>query len=160
LVPDDPSVLSGRRVLAIEDGPTLTHGGMRYGAAVLAARRPGATLVDLRPFAVGEIAETLQRYPHVRALPVSGWWGTRDGGGRHASCCRFNEVDANDCEEDSVKREDEKLRELTQEMEQLQSVTDKLRHHVAELDARVTRLEVREELWEEPSAAGDEAVPE
>jgi predicted nucleic acid-binding Zn-ribbon protein len=59
-----------------------------------------------------------------------------------------------------VKREDEKLRELTQEMEQLQSVTDKLRHHVAELDARVTRLEVREELWEEPSAAGDEAVPE
>lgn len=59
-----------------------------------------------------------------------------------------------------MKREDEKLRELTQEIEQLRSVTDKLRHNVAELDTRVARLEVREELWQEPSAAGDEAVPE
>ncbi|MDP3775840.1 MAG: GTP-binding protein [Gemmatimonadales bacterium] len=72
---DDPSVLAGRRVLAIDDGPTLTHGGMAFGAAVLAARAAGASeLVGPRPFAVGEIAETLAHYPHVReALPALGY---------------------------------------------------------------------------------------
>jgi predicted GTPase len=72
--PDDPSVLAGRRVLAVEDGPTLTHGGMRYGAATLAAREAGAELVDPRPFAAGEIAETFARHPHVGALlPAMGY---------------------------------------------------------------------------------------
>jgi len=74
---DDPAVLKGRRVLAIEDGPTLTHGGMAYGAATIAARDHGATeLVDPRPFAVGTIAETFRNYPHVGALlPAVGYGG-------------------------------------------------------------------------------------
>jgi predicted GTPase len=67
--------IEGKRVLAVEDGPTLTHGDMAYGAAVLAARTHGAaSLVDPRPFAVGSIAETLERYPHVRdLLPAMGY---------------------------------------------------------------------------------------
>jgi len=71
----DPGVLKGRKVLAIDDGPTLTHGGMAFGAAVLAAQDAGAReLVNPRPFAVGEIAEVLAKYPHVkRALPALGY---------------------------------------------------------------------------------------
>jgi predicted GTPase len=71
----DPNVLRGRRVLAIDDGPTLTHGGMAFGAAVLASRDAGAReLVDPRPFAVGEIAAILAKYPHVKqALPALGY---------------------------------------------------------------------------------------
>jgi predicted GTPase len=67
--------IEGRRVLAVEDGPTLTHGEMTYGAAVLAAREGGAAaLVDPRPFAVGSIAETFAAYPHVGALlPAMGY---------------------------------------------------------------------------------------
>jgi predicted GTPase len=75
---DDPSVLRGRRVLAIEDGPTLTHGEMRYGAASLAALQMGATeLVDPRPFAVGEIAETFERYPGTGPLLPAMGYGER-----------------------------------------------------------------------------------
>jgi predicted GTPase len=75
---DDPSVLEGKRVLAIEDGPTLTHGGMRYGAATLAAGAAGAReLVDPRPFAVGEIAETFARYPATGALLPAMGYGER-----------------------------------------------------------------------------------
>jgi predicted GTPase len=72
---DDPSALEGRRVLAVEDGPTLTHGDMTYGAATLAARRCGAAgLVDPRPYAVGEIADTFERYPDVGPLlPAMGY---------------------------------------------------------------------------------------
>jgi predicted GTPase len=72
---EDPSVLAGKAVLAIDDGPTLTHGGMAFGAAVLAARAAGARdLVNPRAFAVGEIAEALDRYTHVReALPALGY---------------------------------------------------------------------------------------
>lgn len=72
---DNPAVLAGRRVLAIDDGPTLTHGGMAFGAAVLAARAAGARqVVNPRPFAVGEIAEVLGAYPHVEyALPALGY---------------------------------------------------------------------------------------
>ena len=72
---DRPEVLAGRRVLAIDDGPTLTHGGMAFGAAVLAARAAGAReLVDPRPFAVGAIAAALDQYRHVReALPALGY---------------------------------------------------------------------------------------
>jgi predicted GTPase len=75
LVVGDGSVLEGRRVLAVEDGPTLTHGGMKFGAATLAARKHGAAgLVDPRPYAVGEIAETFERYPDVGPLlPAMGY---------------------------------------------------------------------------------------
>jgi predicted GTPase len=67
--------IRGKRVLAIEDGPTLTHGEMAYGAAVLAAKQHGAAdLVDPRPFAVGSIAETFKAYPHVGdLLPAMGY---------------------------------------------------------------------------------------
>jgi predicted GTPase len=74
-VEGDAEEIRGKRVLAIEDGPTLTHGDMRYGAAVLAARQFGAaSLVDPRPFAVGSIKETFEKYPHVAdLLPAMGY---------------------------------------------------------------------------------------
>jgi predicted GTPase len=67
--------IKGKRVLAVEDGPTLTHGDMAFGAAVLAAKSHGAaSLVDPRPFAVGSIAKTLEEYPHVtELLPAMGY---------------------------------------------------------------------------------------
>jgi predicted GTPase len=76
---EHPEVLAGKRVLAIDDGPTLTHGGMAFGAAVLAARAAGAReLVDPRRFAVGEIADALAQYPHVAAaLPALGYGETQ-----------------------------------------------------------------------------------
>jgi len=72
---DDPSVLRGRRVLAIDDGPTMTHGGMSEGAGVLGARKSGAAeVVDPRPFAEGELADTLRSYPHLTTvLPAMGY---------------------------------------------------------------------------------------
>jgi predicted GTPase len=71
----DGSTIEGKRVLAVEDGPTLTHGEMTYGAAVLAAKQNGAAaLVDPRPFAVGSIAATFQAYPHIgQLLPAMGY---------------------------------------------------------------------------------------
>jgi predicted GTPase len=74
-VEGDAEEIRGKRVLAIEDGPTLTHGEMTYGAAVLAARQYGAAeLVDPRPFAVGTIAETFEQYPDVGTLlPAMGY---------------------------------------------------------------------------------------
>jgi predicted GTPase len=71
---DQPERLRGHRVLAIEDGPTVTHGGMPYGAALLAASRLKATVVDPRPFAEGEIAETYAHYPDLGpVLPAMGY---------------------------------------------------------------------------------------
>jgi predicted GTPase len=74
-VEENGTRISGKRVLAVEDGPTLTHGEMAYGVAVLAAREHGAAaLVDPRPFAVGSIAKTLQEYPHLaELLPAMGY---------------------------------------------------------------------------------------
>ena len=74
-VEENGVTIKGKRVLAIEDGPTLTHGDMTYGAAVLAAKSHGAaSLVDPRPFAVGSIAKTLEEYPHVtELLPAMGY---------------------------------------------------------------------------------------
>lgn len=70
----DPAALQGKRVLAVEDGPTLTHGGLGTGAATVAAQQSGATVVDARPFAVGSLAETYARYPHAApALPAMGY---------------------------------------------------------------------------------------
>jgi predicted GTPase len=66
--------LVGSRVLVIDDGPTLTHGGMPFGAGTVAAREGGALeLVDPRPFAVGSIADVLAKYPHVHSLPAMGY---------------------------------------------------------------------------------------
>lgn len=71
---DDPSVLHRRRVIAIEDGPTVTHGEMPYGAATIAAEQASATLVDPRPFAVGEIIRTYADYPQIGPLlPAMGY---------------------------------------------------------------------------------------
>lgn len=71
----DPSVIEGKRVLVVEDGPTLTHGGMKYGAGVIAAQKYGAAeIVDPRPFVVGEIRETFEKYPEIGAiLPAMGY---------------------------------------------------------------------------------------
>jgi predicted GTPase len=72
---DDPSIIRGKRVLVIEDGPTLTHGGMEYGAGVIAAQRFGAeTLVDPRPYTVDSISETYRKYPGIgKLLPAMGY---------------------------------------------------------------------------------------
>ena len=72
---DDPESIRGRNVLVVEDGPTLTHGGMPYGAGYLAARRFGAEdIVDPRPYAVGSIRDVLNNYPHIKnLLPATGY---------------------------------------------------------------------------------------
>lgn len=72
---EDAGAIQGRRVLVIEDGPTLTHGEMAYGAGVTAARRFGAAeLVDPRPYAARSIAETFRKYPHIGPLlPAMGY---------------------------------------------------------------------------------------
>jgi predicted GTPase len=72
---DDPARVAGRRVLVVEDGPTITHGGMAYGAGYVAAREAGAAeLIDPRPSARGRIREVLAEYPHIReVLPAMGY---------------------------------------------------------------------------------------
>ena len=70
-----PELIQGKRVLVVEDGPTLTHGGMSYGAGLIAAREHGAAqIVDPRPYAVGTIDETYRLYPHIGpVLPAMGY---------------------------------------------------------------------------------------
>jgi predicted GTPase len=72
---DDPSVIRGKRVLVVEDGPTLTHGNMKIGAGVVAARKFGAAeLVDPRPYTVGRLTETFKIYPEIGTLlPAMGY---------------------------------------------------------------------------------------
>jgi predicted GTPase len=71
---DDPDAIAGKRVLVIEDGPTLTHGEMKIGAGVVAAQRMGAAeIVDPRPWAVGTIAETFEKYDVGHVLPAMGY---------------------------------------------------------------------------------------
>jgi predicted GTPase len=72
---DDPSVIRGKRILVIEDGPTLTHGGMKYGAGMIAAQRFGASeIVDPRPYTVASITATYQKYPKIGPLlPAMGY---------------------------------------------------------------------------------------
>jgi predicted GTPase len=76
---DDPGAIQGKRVLVVEDGPTLTHGGMAYGAGIVAARRFGASeMVDPRPYAVGSILETYKKYPTIGPLlPAMGYGETQ-----------------------------------------------------------------------------------
>ena len=75
LLVKDSEKIRGKRVLVIEDGPTLTHGEMKYGAGVMAAQKYGAAeLVDPRPWAVGTIAETYRKYPGIGVLlPAMGY---------------------------------------------------------------------------------------
>ncbi len=71
---DDPAAIKGKRVLVVEDGPTLTHGGMKFGAGVVAARAHGAAeIVDPRPWAIGTIAETFLKYDVGPVLPAMGY---------------------------------------------------------------------------------------
>jgi predicted GTPase len=72
---DDPSLIKGKKVLAVEDGPTLTHGEMAYGAAVIAAWNHGANeLIDPRPYTVNSISDTFKKYPNIGTLlPAMGY---------------------------------------------------------------------------------------
>ncbi len=72
---DDPSVVKGKKVLVVEDGPTLTHGQMKIGAGVVAAQKFGAIgLVDPRPYTVGRLSETFEIYPNIgTVLPAMGY---------------------------------------------------------------------------------------
>jgi predicted GTPase len=72
---DSPERIEGRRVLVVEDGPSITHGGMPFGAATIAARKFGAVeIIDPQLFAVGSIREAYQRYPHIGSqLPSMGY---------------------------------------------------------------------------------------
>jgi predicted GTPase len=72
---DDPSAVAGKRALVVDDGPTITHGGMGYGAGYVAAVQAGAgEIIDPRPFAVGDIAGVYQQHRHIRkVLPAMGY---------------------------------------------------------------------------------------
>ncbi len=72
---DQPELIAGKRALVVEDGPTLTHGGMEYGAGWFAAQNAGAAeIVDAKPYAVGSIKETFEAYPNAAAiLPAMGY---------------------------------------------------------------------------------------
>ena len=72
---DQPELIAGKRVLVVEDGPTLTHGEMKIGAGTVAAERLGAKeIIDARPFAVGSLMETFEKYPHItNVLPAMGY---------------------------------------------------------------------------------------
>jgi len=75
LTVDDPSIIKNKRVLVVEDGPTLTHGEMKYGAGTVAAQKLGAAeIVDPRPFTVASITETYKKYPNIGILlPAMGY---------------------------------------------------------------------------------------
>jgi len=72
---DKPELIRGKRALVVEDGPTLTHGGMTYGAGWFAAKNAGASeIVDAKPYAVGTIAATYKKYPNSgQILPAMGY---------------------------------------------------------------------------------------
>ncbi len=88
---DDPDALSGKRVLVVEDGPTLTHGEMKYGAGVVAARRWGAEVVDPRPYATGTLKATYEKYDVGPVLPAMGYSAQQLEEMRHM-------IDAADCD--------------------------------------------------------------
>ncbi|MHA2360334.1 MAG: cyclic 2,3-diphosphoglycerate synthase, partial [Candidatus Thorarchaeota archaeon] len=70
--------IKGKRVLVVEDGPTVTHGDMPYGAGYIAARKAGADIIDPRPFAVGSIKDTFEKYYHLEdVLPAMGYGKTQ-----------------------------------------------------------------------------------
>jgi predicted GTPase len=75
LILDHPEYIKGKRVLVVEDGPTLTHGEMKYGAGIVAARKFGAKeIIDPRPYTVGSITDTFKKYPEIGTLlPAMGY---------------------------------------------------------------------------------------
>ena len=75
VTPDNPKLIKGKRVLIVEDGPTITHGGMKFGAGTVAARIYGAgDVIDAKKYAVGTIKETFKRYPALnKELPAMGY---------------------------------------------------------------------------------------
>ncbi|MHA1587262.1 MAG: GTPase, partial [Candidatus Thorarchaeota archaeon] len=78
LTVDDMDIIKGKRVIVVEDGPTVTHGDMPYGAGYVAARKAGAIIIDPRPFAVGSIKETFEKYTHLEdVLPAMGYGETQ-----------------------------------------------------------------------------------
>ncbi len=78
LTVDDMDIIKGKRVIVVEDGPTVTHGDMPFGAGYVAARKAGAIIVDPRPFAVGSIKETFEKYMHLEdVLPAMGYGETQ-----------------------------------------------------------------------------------
>jgi len=93
LIVEDASVIRGKRVLVVEDGPTLTHGGMKYGAGVLAAQQnEAAEIVDPRPFTVGEIGKTFEKYPKIGPLLPAMGYGERQMADLKAT------IDRSDCD--------------------------------------------------------------
>lgn len=75
---EDPEAVKGKKVLVVEDGPTLTHGSMAYGAGVIAAQKLGAELLDPRPYSVGSIITTFNKYNHLsNLLPAMGYGDTQ-----------------------------------------------------------------------------------
>ena len=75
---EDPEAVKGKKVLVVEDGPTLTHGSMAYGAGVIAAQNLGAELIDPRPYSVGSIITTFNKYNHLsNLLPAMGYGDTQ-----------------------------------------------------------------------------------
>jgi len=74
---DNPELIKGKRVLVVEDGPTLTHGNMAYGAGTIAARKLGASLVDPRPYAIGSIRDVFEKYSHMGVLLPAVGYGKR-----------------------------------------------------------------------------------
>ena len=92
----EPERIQGKRVLVIEDGPTVTHGGMSFGAGTVAAQRHGANVVDPRPYATGTIRDTFEAYPHLeRVLPAMGYSRAQREALRSTinDCCAAEKVD-------------------------------------------------------------------
>jgi predicted GTPase len=76
LVPSRELSLFGKKVIVVEDGPTVTHGGMKFGAGFEYAARNGAEIIDPRPFAVGSIKEVYGKYEHIgHVVPSMGYYG-------------------------------------------------------------------------------------
>jgi predicted GTPase len=71
---DNPNQIKGRKVLVVEDGPTVTHGGMSFGAATLMAKKLGALIVDPKPYLLGSFKKVYDLYPHIdKVLPAVGY---------------------------------------------------------------------------------------
>ncbi len=71
---EDPEKVKGKKILVVEDGPTLTHGGTSYGAGIIAAKQLGCEIVDPRPYAVGTVKETYKNFPNLgKVLPAMGY---------------------------------------------------------------------------------------
>ena len=76
LIADEEMDIKGKKVLVVEDGPTVTHGGMAFGAGYNFAKKSGAEIIDPRPHAVGSLKETFEKFPHLKeVLPAMGYFG-------------------------------------------------------------------------------------